>query len=258
MSIDSSTLQSIIESICIEDLDEQKIRHQITFYNSVMRELKKSSSEKSAFYKELAAKTFTKDSTLQNKFLLIESIIEKVSAERYLLLGKDSVLEEKLLRHTPLMEKDGNCLGLTSESRILLVGSGSIPITGIILCNKFACKIICVDSDPDAIKLSKKVISTIAMESQFTFICEDIRSMPSDKIDYTAAIIVAFLPHKNKILQKFLHSGHTMDLLIRQPRGPYSLIYDKADIQLINQMKNVRIDADLRRGHYSSIIGRIE
>lgn len=258
MPMDSLSLQNIIESICQDGLDEKLIRNHIVFYNSVMRELKGYSSETSSFYKELASKGFVKDLTLQRKFLFIESVIEKVSAEQYLLLGKSPVLEEKLLRHTPMMERDGSCLGLTSDSQVLLAGSGALPITGIILCKKFSCQIICLDSDPEAIELSKKVISAMGLEMYFTFWCDDIRTVDFKRREIAAVIIVAFLPHKNEIVGNFLHNGHNLNLLIRQPRGPYSLIYDKVDARLINRLKHVRIDTDLHRGHYSSIIGRIE
>lgn len=258
MTMDSHSLLRIIESICQGDVNERLIRNQIVFFNSIMRELKSSSSEVDYLFKELSGKEYVKNATLQKTFLFIESIIEKVSAEQYLLDGNDPVLDEKLTRHTPMMECDGRRLGLTSASQVLLVGSGAIPITGIILCKKFGCRIACLDLDPEAIELSQKVIASMGLESHFTFLCNDIKSVDLRKRDDTAAIIVAFLPNKNDIIENFLHNGHSMDLLIRQPRGPYSFIYDKVDIRIINQLKHIQIDTDIHRGHYYSVIGRIE
>lgn len=258
MSMDPHCLLHIIESICQDDVNEMLIRNQIVFFNNVMRELKSSSSEIDYLYKELARKEYVKNSVLKKSFLFIESVIEKVSAEQYILYGKDPVLDEKLRRHTPMIEKDGEQLGLTSDSQVLLVGSGAIPITGIILCKKFGCRVVCLDLDPEAIERSQKVIISMGLESHFTFLCNDINSVDLHRRDDTAAIIVAFLSNKNNVVENFLHNGHSIDLLIRQPRGPYSLIYDKVDICLISQLKRIQIDEDFHRGHYCSVIGRIE
>ena len=252
-----SVLLKTIETICNDNLDEQTIRNNVIFYNKVMRELKDMSHETKYFYNELASKSYVRDYTLQNRFLFIESVIEKVSAEQFLEQGVDAVFEEKIKRHTPLMEKDGADLALTKNNKVILIGSGSIPITGIILNKKFGCKIVCVDLDIDAITLSRKVISTLGLDSNFQFICNDIKNIEPENISNSTAVITAFVQNKDQIIKGFFNKCNNLNLLIRQPRGPYSLIYDKVDINLLNKLESIQIDDDLKRGHYCSVIGRI-
>lgn len=258
MSTDLVTLLNIVEAICKDNLSEKKIRSNIDFYNTVMRNLKSISSENNILFRELNKNEYVNNHIFQKKFLLIEAVIEKVSAEQYLSNGKDSILKEKLIRHTPLMQKDGQYLGLSNKSKVLLIGSGAIPITGIILCKKFHCKITCLDMDEEAIELSKKVVTDMGLIKYFDFLCCNIRDLDLSDRNDTTGIIVAYLPNKNEILLNFFEHSHNIEMLIRQPRGPYSLVYDKVDKQLINKLKNIKIDDSLCRGHYSSIIGRIE
>lgn len=165
----------------------------------------------------------------------IECIIEKNSVEDFL-AGHTDIIDEKLDRCSPEMKIEGKFLNLTKNSHVLIVGSGSMPITAVVLIKYFNCKITCLDIDKHAIDLSKKWITHLALNNNVKFINYDIFDFVNYK-PYTHIIITGHIFNKAKLLEHLsVYLKNDQKILLRNSSGLYREAY-----QAVSHFKNYEI-----------------
>ena len=85
----------------------------------------------------------------------VETKMEKDSANE-LLNGSPNLVNDIVRTHYGYVEREGLAAGIGKNSKVLLMGGGSLPFTAIALHKFFGVTCTCIDIDPEAIDLSKK------------------------------------------------------------------------------------------------------
>ncbi len=253
--IDVKKLLMEMYPIGFDMLSNEEIENNISYYNSVMRRLKEISSYSIYNSNILRNSHCVNESVLKENFLRIESIIEKISAKNLLEHSEDDIFQEKISRHEPLMILDGKYLGIESNSIVAILGSGALPITGLILAKNFSCHVICIDMDNESLEISRKIVEKQGLISHFSFINANVLDLDFIKCDFSHIVMVAFLKQKDEIIDHIYKKGSNIKLLLRQPRGLYSCIYEVCNLCNFLDKYNILFeDAAFERDHYSSVI----
>lgn len=158
--------------------------------------------------------------------LKIECMVEKETIKNYL-DGDTSIIDEKLGRCTPDMIEEGKALCVNAQSHVLLVGSGAMPISGMVLHQQFHCKITCLDFDQDALAIAKQWIDQLDAGDAFFYLCNDIFTLTDFK-QYSHFLITGHIFGKNRLLQYLLPYLGKQKILLRNSRGLYRYVYDCA------------------------------
>ncbi len=192
--------------------------------NGFMRKIKMLSFDNQ--FIELFEKKYSQDEKeLFGKMLLnIECIIEKSSVIEFL-EGHTNIIDEKIARCSPEMLKEGNCLGLSKISHILLVGSGAMPITATVMLKYFDCTVTCLDIDAQAISLSQKWLTHLIPNNNVMFVQNDIFNIVNYE-SYSHIIITGHIFNKNMLLKHlFTYLKNNQKILLRNSSGLYRQVY---------------------------------
>lgn len=203
--------KTYIEKTSVEDL------------NRFMRTIKIHSNDPQ-FIDLLNRKYTTKQKKNLGEMLInIECIIEKNSVIDFL-EGNTTIIDEKMNRCSSEMVTEGEALGLTEKSHILLVGAGAMPISAAILLKHFNCTVTCVDIDCQAIALSEIWLRKLNLNS-INFITDDIFNI-TDYTPYTHVIVTGHIADKNSLLTHLsFYLNSEQKILLRNSLGIYQWIY---------------------------------
>ena len=73
----------------------------------------------------------------------------------------------------------------SSESQIVFIGSGPLPMTAIDMHLQTGAKIVCVDNDPEAVLLSRQMIENLGLSGSIS-----VHQAEGDKFDYAGSDVV--------------------------------------------------------------------
>lgn len=96
---------------------------------------------------------------LRMKSALCVAIMEKYRALKLLNGTTESTNYFKNIESC--IEKEFGQFQITSESKVLLVGAGSFPMTPLLIAKRTGAKVIGIDIDDEAIKLGRKVVGEL-------------------------------------------------------------------------------------------------
>jgi len=179
-------------------------------------------------YDKLKRECLTSDITVgkEDKILLLklESEIERVFAERYI-RGNTSNIELRLCQVKWLIESELEAL-CSYSNEITILGSGAMPITALIALSK-GYKVNLVDISPHYIDLSKKVIcKKFGTANKASFFLSDASEFVADVTDPNF-VMSGHLPDKNELVNKELERSKKARILLRQPDGLFTGIYNE-------------------------------
>jgi uncharacterized protein (DUF433 family) len=128
----------------------------------------------------------------------------------------------------------------------LMIGSGPLPMTAILLAQRFNLSVDCIDVNPEACALSREVIQALSLTQRVCVlqsdICDFTALAPYDVI-FWAALAGINEEEKARIAR---HLSHTMRpgqmTVVRSARGVKRLIYAPVDL---NDLVGFRIWPDL-------------
>lgn len=115
-------------------------------------------------------------------------------------------------------------------SHILFLGSGPLPLSAIILAQRYHLHITLVDVSKQALEISKQVIQKLNLEKNFDFICEDATTYSSQKkYDFVIGASLLFQTKwsENHILKNIKQNLFFPYLLLRSSDGFKQLLYRK-------------------------------
>ena len=225
--------------------------------NAFMRTIKQLSDNETfinCFNKKYSSEQKQK---LGKLLLKIECIVEKKSVLDYL-NGETDLINEKLNRCKPCMVKEGQALKITEQSHVLLIGSGAMPISGVILYKEFGCKITCLDIDRDALQLSQKWIEKLGIRKNFSFLCNNIFNI-DNLTEYTHLLVTGHISDKTTLLKQLHPYMKSQKLLLRNSTGVYRGIYGYTSdftgykiLDIINHAGNMPYHSILIKSTYVS------
>ena len=203
----------------LQNINTEKLNH-------FMRTIKRKAQDKTfinAFEKEY---NLNQRELLAKYLLNIECIIEKKCVKDYLKNRKE-IIEEKLNRCAPEMIEEGKALGLDERSHLLLIGSGAMPISGIVLHQNFQCTVSCLDIDQYALKLSKEWVEKLGIINGVKYLCDDIFKL-TDFSRYTHLLITGHIFNKDYLLKYLFNYLENQKILLRNSVGLYQAVYGYA------------------------------
>lgn len=139
---------------------------------------------------------------------------------------------------------------------ILFVWSWPLPLTAIVLAQKYNLKITLLDISKEAIELSKKLVESLEIEKNFEFITGDITKFTSDN-HYDVIFLASLVCQStdNEII--FSHINKSLkytNILVRTSSWIRQLLYKKVDIEIFKKYFKVLLKVSPKNEIINSFI----
>lgn len=128
---------------------------------------------------------------------------------------------------------------------ILFCGGGALPLTSIILAQKFGISSTIIDNDKEAAALSQKLIQSLNLQTKITTLCRDAASFTnfySFSVIYIAGLVglskerqELIFSHINKSIRKDTH------ILVRSSYGNRKLLYRPVSKKILKKFHLVLV-----------------
>lgn len=175
--------------------------------------------------------------------------LEKKAAES-LVLNKTT---DFLSNNKKLGDEESRCAKLNKKSHVFFIGSGPFPWTAINYATSKGCLVTCIDSNPTAVSLSRKVIKTIGLDNLVS-----VSNGLAQELDYSQAthiVIAGMAQPKSAILKQiYKTSRKNVKIIIRSSFGLYFFMYPRIDP---NELKNFKINQVINVGSNSELMSYI-
>lgn len=171
---------------------------------------------------------------LRNLCLEYEKNLEKQYVVQSL-GGNDSNLNKYIQPYQKFLKKEGLMAGVKDTSNIIILGSGYLPGTAIILTKIFKAKITCLDNDIDAVKSSGKLIKQLSLDNRIRVEFGDASVYPLTK--YDVIIVTGSCFPKKDIFDHISMEAKDTKIIYRSPRGLYKMWYSPTTAEEINRFK---------------------
>ena len=110
-----------------------------------------------------------------------------------------------------LVEKEVIAANISSKDRVLVIGSGSLPATTVLIVKKTNAKVISIDKDPVAIKNASVYIKKNKLDKKIELKHAEGMDFPTDNFD---AIFVLYGINKNSEILTYLSKNIKNDTLV--------------------------------------------
>ena len=137
-----------------------------------------------------------------------------------------------------LVENELALADLSDDSKILVVGSGPLPMTSIYLA-KNGFDVFCIDKDGEAIKSARKKVRQLEADLNIKF--KKIDGKFKDYSDFDAVWVPLHVTPRKEVILKILKDlEDRAKVIFRNPRGYLERIYPKVDPYVFDLMFKVK------------------
>ena len=157
---------------------------------------------------------------LHNKLLrIVEKIFSKshVLTKFYIDIQEKTVLEEFLQ------------FGLDDNSKVLVMGCGSIPNTVVSLARNRKWKIVGIDRDKTAIENAKKIIDEYGLKNVTV---KRADGMEMDLKGYNLIVVALGIEPKDKVLERISRDADGGTYILCRTAGAFSRIFGKENLNI--------------------------
>ncbi len=145
--------------------------------------------------------------TIRSYYTLFFSLHERGLA--HAILGADNPWEVLRVfalypRYEALMRSQVEGLPLERPERVAFIGSGPVPLSGILLADLYGIDCVCVDSDAQAVDLSRRVVSRLGLAEHVSIVRGDESVLAGERFD---CVLLAALAEPKKRIFSFLHDA---------------------------------------------------
>lgn len=152
---------------------------------------------------------------LRDTSALCVAIMEKYRALKLLHGGDD---RHEYFHHIEAsIEKEFGRFTVTSDSKVLLIGSGAFPMTPLLIAKRTGAEVTGIDIDCDAIELGKKVIERLGPDLPIRL--ENLQLEQLNDLDRITHIIISSTVSVKYALLDWLHSTTRPDVVIAMRYG---------------------------------------
>ncbi|MFB7813417.1 SAM-dependent methyltransferase [Paenibacillus chitinolyticus] len=177
------------------------------------------------------------------------AIMEKYRAWK--LLNGDAERTEYFRNIESCIEKEFGSFQVTADSKVLLVGSGSFPMTPLYIAKRTGAEVIGIDIDREAVELGRRVVEElgsglkIRLENVFVEHLDDIREV-------THIIFSSTVANKYELLDQ-LEALTERDVIVAMRYGDGLKSLFNYPMQKVNGRKWSLVETVLRPGHVFDI-----
>lgn len=178
---------------------------------------------------------------IRSTFSEMESYLEKCASLRFSEGCRDNMSEAmgSLDDYSLLLQQEWQIMtsAMRSEKvstlfpRVAFVGSGALPVSALILSEKYNLDVVCVDNDEEAVSLSKEIFSRSHSKKIVAF------ESGGQDFDYSGIDIVflASLAQPKLEILKQIKKFSVRGVITRDPIGPYDAFYEPVDQKILTQ-----------------------
>jgi hypothetical protein len=167
-----------------------------------------------------------------------ETSLEKIEADDIINSKTKLLFSEQLKRTYAFALREAAAAGINKNSSICFVGSGYMPESAVALAHHLNCRIVCLDKNEEAVKISQKVIKTLKLTGQIKIIktgAENYDFMNSDVV-----WIAVMVSEKNKIIDRIYKTNPSAKIICRTVRGSRTLLYEPVDERAIENYREIK------------------
>ncbi len=165
---------------------------------------------------------FSKGEILKSKMQSTLKFFEKVGCD-FPIFGNNY---EKFF-YRSLVETELEMAELSDDSKILVVGSGPFPMTGIYLAEN-GYDVLCIDKDEEAIRSGEKKVQKSNIDLKIRF--KKIDGRFKNYSDFDAVWVPLHVtPRKDVVLKILKDLTDRSKVIFRNPRGLWEKVYPKID-----------------------------
>lgn len=129
-----------------------------------------------------------------------------------------------------------------SPRRVAMLGSGPLPLTGLVLASEYGAEVTLVDRDAECLDAGQALVFALGLESQVHSVLAEVPHDALDLTDYDAVLMAAMVGvdavEKNNCLERIASSmrpgGH---LMVRSAAGLRELLYPPADLDDVTGLR---------------------
>lgn len=143
------------------------------------------------------------EEVLRGRILRIQSLanqavclLEKEGARR--LIADPSSNTRYFDRVSAFALEEGQAVQLSRLSRVLFVGSGSLPLSAVTLHQQFACPVTCLDVDLESNLLAQQLMRHLGLDIEMAW----GRAERFPLGGFTHVFVASLIPHKERLLRR--------------------------------------------------------
>ncbi len=175
--------------------------------------------------------------TLRKLCLLYEKKLEKQYVKDCL-KGDCIELNRYVQDYEKFLKTEGIIAGINGSSKIIILGSGYLPGTAMLLTKLFNVKCTCIDNDIEAIATSRKFIKSLSLDKKIYIEFGDATTYPLDH--YDCIYVTGSCIPKQAIFDHIYNEVNNAKIIYRKPFGLYKLFYTPSSSKEINKFSIVK------------------
>lgn len=188
-------------------------------------------------------------SDLRKKSALCVAIMEKYRALK-LLNGNDE-MSDYFKNIESCIEKEFGSFQVNSESKVLLIGSGSFPMTPLLIAKQTGAEVVGIDIDDEAIKLGLNVVERLSSGSNIRLEKSLVEDLDFTK-EATHIIFSSTVEIKYEILDQ-LHTLSNENVVVAMRYGDRLKSLFNYPMKKVNEQKWKMVENILRPDHVFDI-----
>lgn len=157
-------------------------------------------------------------------------------------------------RYEALVKSQIEAMHISSEKRLVFLGSGPVPMTLILMSRLYGIRSMGLDSNPETVHLSTKVIRHLGMERDIEIIQGDDSSL--ENLEWDIVLVAALAEPKKRIfnnLQKILEKRGPVPVVFRTYTGMRAVLYKPVQPEDIRGFKIVKAIAPTGRVNNTTV-----
>lgn len=180
--------------------------------------------------------------SLQHKLSEAECLAE-LDASRHICQTKQAVIADRLPNWNIYMELVGKELsilrqlslrdGRADEAPIVFVGSGSLPLSAIILHLCGNAEVICVELDAAAYKASRALLKCLGLSNEITVVMMD--GADFNYSSYKRIFVASLVQNKEAVLEQINRTASDPLVAVRTAEGIKQMMYESIDEARLNR-----------------------
>lgn len=159
--------------------------------------------------------------SLQGRAAASFGILEKAAAEK--LTSDYRSINRYLKEVSRTAIRHAEVADISSNSRVLFVGCGALPLSCHVLARHFGCEVVGLDGDSEALERARAITLTGEGRRRLTFVEGRGEEFPAK--GFSHVVIAALVPHKEEILTHLFQSAdHGCKVVCRFGNGLQRLL----------------------------------
>ncbi|WP_369899525.1 nicotianamine synthase family protein [Bacillus manliponensis] len=186
---------------------------------------------------------------LRKNSALCVAIMEKYRALK--LLNGNTKIADYFKNIESCIEKEFGSFQITTESKVLLIGSGSFPMTPLLIAKRTGAEVVGIDIDDDAIQLGRNVVKKLGKGLKIRLEKKLVKDLKFTKY-VTHVIFSSTVENKYNILDQ-LHMLTNKNVVVAMRYGDQLKSLFNYPMREVNEQKWQMIEKIIRPNHVFDI-----